>query len=494
MPTSSDPGSDPAEARDVSEEWGRAQAEGETLMLRLLFLLVAISAVATMGIYARFASVSAAALPADLWLLTEEHAIPGTQVLFDASSRDVTTAELQYLPELRLEAWVGDELRLSELVQGELRGALMMPEEGTLRFRLAWPDARIGEVAATREVRPRLSDEAPEGRRRGSARPTHGLAGFHLVRRDGVCARDLRVVAEGGVPIAGLQNRVLARLTDPDGAPVEGVRLRATSPFAEVEAVDAVTDASGVARFRYRAPELAYVEFQSSCDEGEQLHGFEAIPQVQGLSVASLRVSSAGVEVRVEDQSQRLGSHYDVRCEGELLDYGRLVGAGQVSLGAPLFADQAEGARCVFQVYRYAYSPSSPHAVAPFRWGVAEDRAWSWAANATGVTFERALVGVQSSQEAVAALEAWRARGYAQVRGAWLGAYGASLALWAFMMVIGARQRRARVAPLAAELLASDDADVPAAQGSVWPILFLGWGALTLLYGALRFLLGLMGL
>lgn len=490
MPTSSEPDDE----HDLSEAWGRAQAEGETLMLRLLFLVVALSAVATMGIYARFASVSAAALPADLWLLTEAHALPGTEVLFDASSRDVTTAELQYLPELRLEAWAGDELRYSELVQGELRGTVTMPLEGSLRFRLAWPDPRIGEVVATREVRPRAEDEAPEGRRRGSASPLQGAAGFHLVRRGDACGHELRVVAEGGVPIAGLQNRVLARLTGASGAPVEGVRLRASSPFAEVEAVAAVTDEAGVARFRFRAPELAYLEFQSDCEAGEQLHGFEAIPMVQGVSVASLQVSPTGVQVGVDDQSQRLGSHYDLRCEGALLDYGRLRGPGPVSFDASLFAEQVEGARCVFQVYRYAYSPSSPHAVAPFRWGVAEDRGWSWVANASGVAFERAIRGVQSSQEADTALEAWRARGYWQVRKAWWGAFGASMGLWALMMWIGARQRRAREAPLAAELWATEDGDALAGQGSVLPILFMGWGALTLLYGALRFLLGLMGL
>lgn len=459
------------------------------------FLAFGVLALLVMGCFlGYFNYVAGAALGTDLWLSVDENARPGARVLLDVSARHPKSGSLLYPPHLELELWEEDRLIRSWSVQGELRTDFVMGD-APMRVRVAQEDRRIGGLVAEATVLPRRDQSLwqPKGERRGGAVPAPGNAGFHAVRSNQVCGWTASAVAIGGVPVVNSWNTVLVRLEDASGRPVRGARvLGGESSSAALEAVVPETDHDGVAIFRVRVHEQAYLELTAQCEGQSWVYGFEVQPVFDGLNVSSLDSTSKGLRAEVENHSLSQAALYDVRCEGEVIAYGVVARSGVVEVPHEAFARYADGVACVLQVYRTSYGRSGPRALHPFLLSQTYTASGAWAANVRGVVFERPSLRVQASDAGTAALDLWRARGFTRIRWGMGVVMGSALILWLGISVRSVARRRR----LYSSFFSAEDGVEWNERRSLQyaPLLALGWGGIVLMFGGLWFVLTLMGL
>lgn len=486
MPTNSDSGYEPL--KDHHEE-----AEGQDPLRgvpRLLAFVVVLSALVFVGVLARFNIVASASLAVDLWIVADAQVRPGELVLVDAFSRHPKTGKLVYLEDLWLEAWAGEELVERARVQGELRTAVRMPAQGPLRLRMEVPDPHVGMVGAEQVIEPQRARASILPPPIGGAIPVAGESGFHAVRNSGVCGHRMQVVAYGGVPIASMPNETLVRVTDASGQGVSHSRVRLSSDGVGVTPLVQTTDEDGLAAFTVTLDALSYLEFHSSCADGEQLHGFEVQPSFDGLQIPRLLVHVHGVDVQVVNGSLSQNAYYDLRCDGDVLAYGLVGNREVIQVPSEVFSGRSSSESCQFQLYRQSYSLGSPRAIRPFlRTG--GSLGWDWRANADGVTFDRPSRRTQASDTAGAALSAWKDREYGRVNGFFGASFFSVMALWGVMTVRVVRRRRADASRYDGEL-EEELLEYQPSDRRVMLVLF-GWVALSLMFGGLWLLLRLMG-
>ena len=464
--------------------------KSDAWLARAFVIFGVVALIVMSGIFGYFNVVGGAAFETDLWLAADRSARPGSLVLVEAASRDPKTGKQLLRPNLYLEQWEGEALVEAWPIQGELRRAVRMGE-APLRFRVAVPDKRIGEFVAEVRVEPSATGHRAMARERvGGAKPPPGAAGFHVVRTEGTCGWNIEAVALGGVPVAHVGNTVLFRVTDREGRPVENTRLVRGESSVTLEPLAPVTDAEGVAVFGLRPAELSYVEVRAVCGEGAHLSGFEVQPVFDGISVDALTWGTEGLVANVDRVSLELDALYDVRCEGELVEVGRLGRGDEVRVSRDAFSRYDAGTTCVFQVYRGAFGVPGARAVRPFLLGE-WTRGWLWERHARGVAFVRGGDRVQASAAGDAALLAWQSRGYERIR-LWMGVVlGSSLLLWLMVTMLSVRGRRAALGRLR-----RDDADDSESGLALrWlPMLLMGWVGIVLMLGGMWFVLWLMGL
>lgn len=452
---------------------------------RRFFALLGVLIILMGCVFGYFSWVQGVHLNADLWLRVDNVSKDTRHVLVEAETRNPQTGETIVLDHVSLEyntngavvsIWpvLGNERRMLP-VGGEPSSLSIFQRHPVLGEMRAQVNVSTLDAGASRLATRPL---------RGGAHAEIGTPGIRQQRVESSCGWTMRVLAQGGVPVANIENEFLIRVIDGDGQPLAGQVLSVHG--LGVDTLRFRTDARGMAIVSAVAPDLAMLLVEGICGGEPQRAAFEIQSAFDGLSILELDATGDDFVAKVENLSTRAAVRYDLRCGGEVISYGRVAKGGWLRVPAQDMASVREGQACRVQVYRNVFDTYAPHAIQVFQWH-RDDLGWVWQQTQKGL----GLIGLERVERTFPdrddELVRWKTQRHGWIRRGMIGVILVSLLGWTVLVF---RSRTQDV----------DDEDSRSGVGGVWvnkrtlQLLILGYGGVICAFGGLFVVMWLMGL